>query len=102
MGAASSTQSSSSTIQVFREDPYPPQQGLSGVSVGGAQGCSRCVLKLNAGVSTSSVKLRREYGAVSAEDCKRYGQDADAVRGKRMAFAEFKRNLMNGKYLIPI
>lgn len=101
MGAGSSTQLTP-PFQVFREDPYPPQEGLSGVSVGGAQGCSRCVLKVNAGISTSSVKLRREYGAVSAADCKRYGQDADAVRGKRMAFVEFKRNLMNGKYLIPI
>lgn len=101
MGSGSSKQGEA-TIQVFREDPYPPQQGLAGVSVGGAQGCSRCVLKVNAGVSTSSVKLRREYGSVSASECKQYGQDADAVRGKRMAFAEFKRNLMNGKYLIPI
>lgn len=89
-------------INVFEEDPYPPQEGLSGVAVGTSQGCTRCVLKVNSGISTSSVKLRREYGTVSTADCKRYGQDYKNVQERRMAFSEFKKNLMSGKYLIPI
>lgn len=89
-------------INTFEEDPYPPQDSLSGVSIGTSQGCTKCVLKVNAGISTSSVKLRREYGTVSVADCKRYGQDYQDVKQRRMAFNEFKRNLMNGKYLIPI
>ncbi len=99
-----SGQSSTTTqfVNTFEEDPYPPQESLSGVAVGTAQGCSKCVLKVNAGISTSSVRLKREYGTVSVADCKRYGQDYQNVKARRMAFIEFKRNLMNGKYLIPI
>lgn len=38
---------------------------MSGVSVGTAQGCSRCVLKVGAGMSTASARLRRAGSKLS-------------------------------------
>lgn len=83
------------------EDPYPPSESIDGISIAGAENCGFCELSVNQNISTSSVKLRREYGTTSVEECGRLANDIQRVKNREMAFDEFKRNLQNAKYLRP-
>jgi hypothetical protein len=83
------------------EDPYPVTESLDGISIAGSLDGSGGVIEVNQNISTSSVRLRREYGTTTVEECGRLGNDIQRVKNRQMAFNEFKTNLQNAKYLRP-
>ena len=95
-------QSSQRPPPVIIEDPYPPQKGIDGISMAGAYDCAGCRIVVSKGMSTATVKLQRQYGDTTYEECGRFAADIQRVKNKQMAFPEFKRNLQGGKYLRQI
>lgn len=86
-------------------DPKPTLgHSIDGVSIGssGTTECDNCSLRITPGVSASSIRMFREYGNVTLKDCALFSEDVEKVNKNEMAFQEFKRNLGNGKYLIPV
>lgn len=87
---------------IIREEPYPPQRGIDGLSDKTALNCQNCNMSIAKGISTSTVKILREYGTVTMQECSEFSKDIQRVRSREMAFREFKRNLQAGKYLRQI
>ncbi len=80
---------------------YPNRPGLprlDGISRTLANECNGCNLQVVSGISSSSVKITREFGTVSFKQCTRYFADLKKVREKKMSFQDFKNNLQNGVY----
>lgn len=80
---------------------YPNRPGLprlDGISRALANECNGCNLQVVSGISSSSVKVSREFGTVSFKQCTRYYADLKKVREKKMSFQDFKNNLLNGVY----
>lgn len=100
MGGGQST--ASRAPPVLREDSYPSDRGIDGIAWSNALACQRCQLTIAKGISTSSVKLYRETGNVTSEECSRFSTDIRRVQQREMAFREFKKNLQAGKYLRQI
>jgi hypothetical protein len=48
------------------------------------------------------VTLTRDYGNVSANECKQYQLDKEAVAKKQMSFGDFRTGLGSGKYTRPV
>ena len=90
---------SSERSVVYPERPNAPR--LDGLTRSLANDCApgRCVLRVVPGISSSSVRLSREFGVVSEFQCQRYDSDLNRVRNKQMSFQDFVRNLQAGKYL---
>lgn len=81
---------------------YPDRPGkprLDGVTRALANDCSTCDLRVSSGISSSSVRLSREFGEVSARDCSRYATDLRRMREKQMSIQDFIGNLQAGRYL---
>jgi hypothetical protein len=81
---------------------YPSRGGkprLDGVSRSLANECNGCQLQVVSGISSSSVKVSRDYGFVSANKCRAYASDLKKVRGRMMSWQDFLGNLQAGKYL---
>lgn len=81
------------------EEPYPLSNAIEGVSISSALSCGSCTLSVPKGVSTSSVKIFRESGMVTNEECAKFSEDYLRVTRKEMAFREFKKKLQAGVYL---
>lgn len=82
---------------IYPDRPETPR--LDGISRALANECSGCNLQVISGVSSSSVRISREYGFVSTNKCLRYRRDLNAVRNKKMSFQDFLTNLQSGQYL---
>lgn len=81
---------------------YPDRPGkprLDGVTCALANDCATCDLRVSSGISSSSVRLSREFGDVSARDCQRYANDVRRMREKQMSIQDFLGNLQAGRYL---
>ena len=83
----------------FVQEPYPDSNGIEGLSIASALNCGNCTVSVPRGVSTSSVKIFRESGMVTNQECAKFSEDYLRVTRKEMAFREFKKNLQSGKYL---
>ena len=84
---------------VVQQDPYPPNKGIDGISEAGAYDCAGCKIGVSQGISTSTVKLTRQQGDTTAEECGRFANDIQRVKDGEFAFKEFMNNLQAGKYL---
>lgn len=84
------------------QEPYPPEKGIDGLAFASALDCSKCMLSVEEGISTSSARIGREYGSTTYAECGKFYEDIGKVERREMAFAEFKRNLQQGKYLRPV
>lgn len=85
------------------EEPYPKDKPtLTNLSAGSSSNCPRCRIGVDVKASTSSVKLSREYGSISPDQCRRYGDDLQAVKDKQMSFQDFLNNVQNGVYSRPV
>lgn len=81
---------------------YPARDGtprLDGISRTLTDECKECVLRISSGISSSSVKLTREFGTVSILQCRRYADDKKRVTDKQMSIQDFIGNLQSGRYL---
>jgi hypothetical protein len=82
-------------------DPKPVQTPIDGISISSAQECDRCSLQVTPGISTSTIKLDRDFGDISRAQCESFKKDEQAVRDKKLTFADFKSRLVAGKYARP-
>lgn len=82
---------------IYPERPDTPR--LDGITRALANDCATCVLQVSSGISSSSVKLSREFGQVSEVQCRRYARDRKRVQEKEMSFQDFVGNLQAGRYL---
>lgn len=82
---------------IYPERPDTPR--LDGISRSLANECSQCILQVASGISSSSVKISREFGEVSEVQCRKYTTDLKNVRDKKMSFQDFIGNLQAGRYL---
>ena len=82
---------------IYPERPGKPR--LDGVTCALANDCAKCDLRVSSGISSSSVRLSREFGDVSARDCQRYATDVRRMREKQMSIQDFLGNLQAGRYL---
>lgn len=82
---------------IYPERPGKPR--LDGVTRALANECSKCDLRVSSGISSSSVRLSREFGDVSARDCSRYATDVRRMRENKMSIQDFVGNLQAGRYL---
>jgi hypothetical protein len=82
----------------IKELPYPQSRNTEGLLVQKAQGCSTCILTIPRGVSTSTVKMTREFGSITIQQCRRLDDDVGKVGRGEMALAELKTRLRAGKY----
>lgn len=92
-------QSSQRPPPVVQQDPYPANKGIDGISEAGAYDCAGCKIIVSQGISTSTVKLTRQQGDTTAEECGRFAVDIQRVKNGEFAFQEFMNNLQAGKYL---
>jgi hypothetical protein len=84
---------------VYADRPNSPR--LDGLTRSLANDCApgNCVLQVVPGISSSSVRISREFGVVSEFQCRKYGRDLNRVRNREMSFPDFQRNLQAGRYL---
>lgn len=84
---------------VYADRPNSPR--LDGLTRALANDCAprNCILQVVPGISSSSVRISREYGVVSEFQCRKYDTDLKRVRNKEMSFPDFQRNLQAGRYL---
>jgi hypothetical protein len=82
---------------VYADRPETPR--LDGLTRTIANECNGCKLEVKSGISSSSVKLSREFGEVTDVQCKRYRDDKKRVTDKKMSFQDFLGNVKAGKYL---
>lgn len=81
---------------------YPDREGkprLDGITRSLANECSKCDLRVSSGISSSSVRISREFGEVTSRQCSRYATDLRKVRESKMSIQDFLGNLQLGKYL---
>jgi hypothetical protein len=101
MGGGSSRPSAPAPPTVT-EDPYPGGEGrVDSISLSSAQGCSKCTLEMAPAISSSSVKLTRNFGDTNPQECRKFDDDLKRVRAKEFSFQDFMANLQAGKYLRP-
>lgn len=81
---------------VYPNNPTTPR--LDGVSRALADECDRCMLQIANGASSSSVKIAREYGTVTFNQCKRFTDDSTSVAQKKMSKRDWLNNLRDGMY----
>ena len=98
MGGGGSKPAPAPTIQ---EDPYPTSVGEKNLAPSLAKACPACQLEVDTSVTTSSVKLTRDFGDVSTAQCKTYQNDYDAVKRKEFSFQDFFAKLQSGVYNRP-
>lgn len=82
---------------IYPERPGKPR--LDGVTRALANDCSKCDLRVSSGVSSSSVRLSREFGQVSTRECSKYASDVRRMRENQMSIQDFLGNLQAGRYL---
>jgi hypothetical protein len=82
---------------IYPDRPDTPR--LDGLTRAIANECNECKLEVKSGISSSSVKLSREFGEVTDLQCKRYKDDKKRVTDKKMSFQDFLGNVKEGKYL---
>jgi hypothetical protein len=82
---------------LYPDRPDTPR--LDGITRSLANECRQCDLKISSGISSSSVKITREFGQVSETQCGRYANDLKRVRDKQMSIQSFLGNLQAGRYL---
>jgi hypothetical protein len=82
---------------VYADRPDTPR--LDGLTRSLSNDCNGCSLQIASGISSSSVKLSREFGEVTDVQCKRYKNDRKRVDDKQMSFQDFLGNLKAGRYL---
>jgi hypothetical protein len=82
---------------VYPDRPETPR--LDGISRSLANECNGCELQVLSGISSSSVKVSREFGVVGENQCARYQRDLKRVREKKMSWQDFLNNLQSGRYL---
>jgi len=81
---------------------YPNRAGtprLDGLTRSMANECEGCNLQVTMGITSSSIKLSREFGEVTDLQCKKYKDDKKRVTDKKMSFQDFLGNVKAGKYL---
>lgn len=88
---------SGESSMVYPDRPDTPR--LDGVTRSIANDCSKCSLQISSGISSSSVKISREFGEVSEVQCGRYSRDLKRVREKQMSIQDFIGNLQSSRYL---
>ena len=82
---------------VYKDRPDTPR--LDGITRSLANECATCVLNVSSGISSSSVKITRDFGDVSELQCRRYANDLKSVREKKMSIQDFLGSLQAGRYL---
>jgi hypothetical protein len=82
---------------VVNEDPYPGGEGASGLSLSQAEKCNACRLGVNTKITTSNVKLKRQVGSISPDECRRYAEDWNRVN-KSLSVPDFLAKLQTGRY----
>ena len=82
---------------IYADRPDTPR--LDGLTRSLSNECNRCSLQIASGISSSSVKLSREFGEVTDVQCKRFTTDWKRVNEKQMSFQDFLGNLQAGRYL---
>lgn len=87
---------SGETSVVYANKPDTPR--LDGITRAISNECNGCSLEVVSGVSSSSVKIGREFGSVSFGQCGTYARDLKRVRNKQLSFQDFLNNLQSGKY----
>jgi hypothetical protein len=92
------SQSAPAIEYVVNEEPYPGSVGSDGLSLSQAELCNACRLGVNAKITTSNVKLKREVGAISTAECKRYADDWNRVNAKTFSVSDFLGKLQAGRY----
>jgi hypothetical protein len=82
---------------VYADRPETPR--LDGLTRSMANECDGCNLQVTMGITSSSIKLSREFGEVTDVQCKRYTTDWKRVNDKEMSLQDFLGNLQAGRYL---
>ena len=82
---------------VYADRPDTPR--LDGLTRSLSNDCNGCSFQIKSGISSSSVKLSREFGEVTDLQCKRYTTDWKRVNEKQMSLQDFLGNLQAGRYL---
>lgn len=78
----------------------PNTRGLTNLSVSGTDACSNCDISIETNISTSSVKLSRDFGNFSDAECLAYQRDRERL-GKELSFQDFFQRLQSGGYSRP-
>jgi hypothetical protein len=84
---------------VYPDRPNEPR--LDGLTRALANDCApgNCILEVVPGISSSSVRLSREFGVVSENQCRKYTTDKKRVDDRMMSFQDFLNRLQSGAYL---
>jgi len=84
---------------VYPDRPNEPR--LDGLTRALANDCApgNCILEVVPGISSSSVRISREFGVVSENQCRRFTTDKKRVDDQQMSFRDFLNRLQSGAYL---
>jgi len=82
--------------------PYQTPATTDSVSISASEECARCVLSVNRGTTTSSIRLERVFGPISKAQTVVFGNDYQDVKERKMSFQDFLRKLQSGGYYRPV
>lgn len=80
------------------QDPIPTGLGADGISLSQAVKCKDCVLEVDTNISSSTVKLTRELGDISATECGSYVRDGARLAQGTLGLQEYLAKLRAGEY----
>lgn len=97
MGGGGSKESPPVQRVVTRPLDPPSSNGLTNLSVSGTLACTNCEIALETNVSTSSLKLSRDFGNFSDAECLQFERDVARI-GTEISFQDFFTRLQSGGY----
>ena len=83
---------------IRKDDPLPATASIDGISVGSSQGCSKCILTVSQGISSSAAQIYRDQGTILGGYCFEFNNDVDQVLKKKMSIETLKNKLTTKGY----
>lgn len=102
MGGGGSKPAPAQQQPLIINDPEPVRPVTDGIAISMAGECDTCRILIDPNVSTSSVKLRREFGDITYTQCSKLTKDEDDLRNQRISLQDFLARMSAGQYSRPV
>lgn len=84
------------------DEPEPVRPITDGIAISMAGECDTCSILVDPNISSSSVKLRREFGDITFSQCSKLRKDENDLRNTRISLQDFLARMQGGEYSRPV
>lgn len=102
MGGGGSKPAPAQQQPLIINEPEPVRPVTEGIAISMAGECDTCSILVDPNISTSSVKLRREFGDITYTQCSKLAKDEDDLRNQRISLQDFLARMSSGQYSRPV